>query len=160
MNSLRYFANLKDWMVIDMANPFVLGSSTDNAMDNQALPEFKEYAWDFTKNTFIYDENGKHKIVNRNEAIKIWVYKALMTERYRYRAYFDDYGGELEHFIGTVPNDDKEAGEVYRYIEEALLVNPYILEIENISAEQAGKAITLNIALTTVYGSATLGIEV
>ena len=143
-----------------MANPFVLGSGAGTETGNQALPEFKEYAWNFAKNTFVYDKSGKHKIVTRNEAIKIWVYKALMTERYRYRAYFDDYGAELEHFIGTVPNDDKEAGEVYRYIEEALLVNPYILEIENISAVQAGKAITLNIALTTVYGSATLGIEV
>ena len=115
---------------------------------------------DFANNTFIYDDTGRHKIVTRNEAIKIWVYKALLTERYRYRAYFDDYGAELEHFIGTVPNDDKQAGEVYRYIEEALLVNPYILEVENVSVEQAGKAITLNIALATVYGSATLGIEV
>lgn len=142
-----------------MANPFVFGSTNDT-VESFALPEFKEYAWDFAKNSFIYDDNGQHKIVTRNEAIKIWVYKALLTERYRYRAYFDDYGAELEHFIGTVPNDDKQAGEVYRYIEEALLVNPYILEVENVSFEQAGKAITLNIALTTVYGSATLGIEV
>ena len=142
-----------------MANPFVFGSTNDTT-ESSALPEFKEYAWDFAKNTFIYDDNGQHKIVTRNEAIKIWVYKALLTERYRYRAYFDDYGAELEHFIGTVPNDDKQAGEVYRYIEEALLVNPYILEVENVSVEQAGKAITLNIALNTVYGSATLGIEV
>lgn len=142
-----------------MANPFVFGS-TNNTAESSALPEFKEYAWDFANNTFIYDDTGRHKIVTRNEAIKIWVYKALLTERYRYRAYFDDYGAELEHFIGTVPNDDKQAGEVYRYIEEALLVNPYILEVENVSVEQAGKAITLDIALATIYGSATLGIEV
>lgn len=143
-----------------MANPFILGNTANTNRQANTLEEFKEYAWDFDRSCFIYDAGGAHKIVSRNEAIKVWVYKTLMTERYRYAAYFDDYGIELERFIGTVPNDGAEVNEFYQYIKDGLLVNPYILEVSNISAEQSGKKIKLTIALTTVYGKSTLGIEV
>ena len=142
-----------------MANPFILGPATSSS-SAATLPEFREYVWDFAKSCFVYNDDGSHKIVARNEAIKVWCHKALLTERHRFRAYFDDYGAELEHFIGTVTNDDVEAYEVYRYVEEALLVNTYILVVQVASIEQNGKQYTLNINLRTVYGDATLEIEV
>ena len=41
----------------------------------------------------IYKEVGKGlKIVEGNEAIKIWIYKALQTPRYQYVIYSWDYG--------------------------------------------------------------------
>ena len=36
------------------------------------------------RNSFIYNDDGSMKIVTRNEAIKVWVYKVLQTERFRY----------------------------------------------------------------------------
>ncbi|WP_044502804.1 DUF2634 domain-containing protein [Megasphaera massiliensis] len=138
-----------------MANPFV---ELKDVPKNE-LPEFREYAFDFSKDEFIV-ENGRLAIVTQKEAIKVWAYKALITERYRYRAYFDDYGAELEHFVGTVTNDGAEAIEVFRYIEEALLVNPYITDVNVLGIEQNKKKITLNIELITIYGDTMLGIEV
>lgn len=138
-----------------MANPFI---ELKDVPKNE-LPEFREYAFDFSKDEFIV-ENGRLAIVTQKEAIKVWAYKALITERYRYRAYFDDYGAELEHFIGTVTNDGVEAIEVFRYIEEALLVNPYITDVNILGIEQTKKKITLNIELITIYGDTILGIEV
>lgn len=117
-----------------MANPFV---ELKDVPKNE-LPEFREYAFDFSKDEFIV-ENGRLAIVTQKEAIKVWAYKALITERYRYRAYFDDYGAELEHFVGTVTNDGAEAIEVFRYIEEALLVNPYITDVNVLGIEQNKK---------------------
>lgn len=140
-----------------MSNPFIFGPTDSSKIDAE---EFCEYAYDFKKNCFLYDEEGKQIILKRNEAIKIWVYKALLTERFLYLAYFDDYGAELEHFIGKVPNDSTEASKLFDYIEEALLVNPYIISIDNLNVAQDHKKITLNIGLTTVYGKYTLGIEV
>lgn len=154
---MLYFASLKDWMVISMSNPFIFGPTDSSKIDAE---EFCEYAYDFKKNCFLYDEKGKQIILKRNEAIKVWVYKALLTERFLYLAYFDDYGAELEHFIGKVPNDGTEASKLFDYIEEALLVNPYIISIDNLNVAQNHKKITLNIGLTTVYGKYTLGIEV
>ena len=100
------------------------------------------------------------KIVTRNEAIKVWVYKVLQTERFRYGAYYDDYGLDLEKFVGKVPNDEINANELYNAVKETLLVNPYILAVNNISVEQVNKKIILNLELTTVYGKSTQKIEV
>lgn len=142
-----------------MANPFMTGNTISTEQYN-TQNEFKEYAWDFNRNSFIYNDNGSMKIVTRNEAIKVWVYKVLQTERFRYGAYYDDYGLDLEKFIGKVPNNVINANQLYNAIKEALLVNPYILAVNDISVKQVNKKITLNLELTTVYGKSTQKIEV
>ena len=86
--------------------------------------------------------------------------KALYVERYRYRAYFDDYGAELEHFIGREPNDSMESNVVFSYIREALLVNPYIQAVTNVSSRQDGKKLALTISVRTVYGKTSVQVEV
>lgn len=155
---MLYSVNLKDWMVIRMSNPFIFRPAGSDKIDT--AEEFCEYAYDFKKNCFLYDREGRQIIFRRNEAIKVWAYKALLTERFLHLAYFDDYGAELEHFIGRVPNDGSEASKLFNYIEDTLLVNPYIVSVENVDVAQDHKKITLNIGLTTVYGKYTLGIEV
>ena len=50
------------------------------------LPLAKEYAWDFTSNDFLLVD-GKNTIVTGKEAVKVWLWKALQTPRYRYLAY-------------------------------------------------------------------------
>lgn len=142
-----------------MANPFMTGNTISTEQYN-TQNEFKEYAWDFNRNSFIYNNDGSMKIVTRNEAIKVWVYKVLQTERFRYGAYYDDYGLDLEKFIGKVPNNVINANQLYNAIKEALLVNPYILAVNDISVKQVNKKITLNLELTTVYGKSTQKIEV
>lgn len=141
-------------------NPFVLGKST--AQDTtQDLPVLQEYGWDFIHDTFTYDTSGKHKIVTENEALKVWIYKALKTERYRYEAYkhgvFDDnaeYGVELERFIGKSTNNEESATVIKRYIEDGLIVNPYIKKINSIDiTEREGDKIVLTVNLTSVYGN-------
>lgn len=141
-------------------NPFMTAGTDAETVAKEELPVFREFAWDFQKNSFLYEKSGKHKILLRNEALKCWIRKALLVERYRYRAYFDDYGAELEHFIGTVTNDDQEEVEVFRYIREALLVNPYIKNIGDISFIQDKKKIIMQISVTTIYKSEKVGIEV
>lgn len=126
----------------------------------RAMPVFTEYAWDFEKNKFMYDDQNRHIVLEKNEALKVWIRKALLVERYRHRAYFDDYGVELEHFIGKTPNDGISETEVFRYISEALLVNPYIVEVNDVRFSQEGKRIIMHLDVLTVYGKNTLGIEV
>ena len=140
-----------------MANPFMTGPTVSQSTGS--LQPFREYAWDFDRNCFIYDGKGNHVILEGNEAIKIWVYKCLKVERYKFLAYFDDYGCELEQFIGK-PNDGTEETELYRYVKESLLVNPYIKQVENISVEKDHKKITMKLQLKTVYGELTTGWEV
>lgn len=84
----------------------------------------------------------------------------MQTERFRYGAYYDDYGLDLERFVGKVANDEINANELYNAVKETLLVNPYILAVNNISVEQVNKKIILNLELITVYGKSTQKIEV
>lgn len=134
-----------------MSNPFVSGS-TEETEEEHSLPTYVEYAWDFAKDKFLY-KSGKHKIVTENEALKVWIYKTLQTERWRYLAYDNAYGIELEQFIGARTNNNTSAGEVEQYITEALLVNPYIKSIEDIQYSISGDALSYQISLTTIYGS-------
>lgn len=134
-----------------MANPFVEGPSTAEASADNDLETFQEYAWDFDHDCFIL-ENGKPKIVTENEAMKVWIYKTLRTERWRYRAYDDAYGIELEQFIGATPNTKDNSTEVQRYIKEALLINPYIKSIDKVTFTNDSDVLEFSISLTTVYG--------
>ena len=52
----------------------------------QQLPYAKEAGWDFQNNTFLL-EGGNIKYVYGSEAIKVWIYKALKTERFLHKAY-------------------------------------------------------------------------
>lgn len=134
-----------------MSNEFpFIGSGRQEAA--QSLPLFKELAWDFGKDNFIYTETGAHKIVDGNEAIKTWIYKALRTERYSYLAYSWQYGIELEPFIGKVMSVQERYSELKRVIVECLMVNPYILSINKIDFSKNGVKVVCNIDLTTVYG--------
>lgn len=134
-----------------MSNPFVSGSS---AKASSTLDVFKEYAWDFDSDHFIF-ENGQHKIVTENEAIKVWIYKTLKTERWRYLAYDNAYGIELEQFIGAYTNNSTNATMIEQYIKEALLINPYITSVDSVKATIDGDKLSYSISLTTVYGTAT-----
>ena len=142
-----------------MANPFVTGPDVARNLRTD-LPIFKEFSWDYEKDQFIYNADGSHKIVEKNEAVKVWVLHALRCERYRYLAYFDDYGIELEPFVGTGPNDHERSSELFRYVKEGLLVNPYILDVTALSTQLDHKKIIMTLQLETVYGTTSVGIEV
>lgn len=143
-----------------MSNPFMKGNTPSSIDVNKNLPLCKELAWDFQRDTYQYDRNGNHKYVTGNDAIKVWVWKTLRVERYRYRAYYDDYGIEFEQFIGKKPNDTPSQYDLFEYVKDALVVNPYIINVDAVNVIQEHKIITLQIELQTIYGPNTIGVEV
>lgn len=118
---------------------------------NEALPLYKEIDWDFENNKpkFI---NGNFSFVVGNEAIKVWAYKALTTERFVYIIYSWDFGHEFDSMIGQVFTNDLVKSEVARFLEEALLINPYISGISNIRVDFYGDKIEIEAMLSTIYG--------
>lgn len=140
--------------------PFVGGSSgmttTTNTADN--LPVFKEYSWDFKKNCFLYDGNGQHIVVEGADAVKVWVYKALQTERYQYLAYSWQYGIEVKPFIGKVMSVQERYSELKRVIIECLMVNPYITSVDSVEFTTSGDTVTCEVSLTTVYGEVNINV--
>ena len=119
-----------------------------------SLFPFMTYEEDVVENNPlpIYKEVGKGlKIVEGNEAIKIWIYKALQTPRYQYEIYSWDYGSELLSLIGKAYTKGLTQSEASRYIKEALLINPYILDVNVVSTSFDGDVLSANVRVKTIY---------
>lgn len=120
----------------------------------EEMPTFKEYAIDFKTGEYIKDENNDIKVLEKNEALKVWIFKALKTERFRYvDVHSDNYGSELETNIGTIYQKSVKDALMINQIRDTLLVNPYILECYNFDISNENEyvpQITFNVK--TVYG--------
>ena len=119
----------------------------------EEIPIFKEYAIDFKTGEYIKERNDI-KLLEKNEALKVWIFKALKTERFRYTdVHSDNYGSELETNIGTIYQKSVKDALMINQIRDALLVNPYILECYNFeisNEEEYVPQITFNVK--TIYG--------
>lgn len=129
--------------------PFI--SPPPNLEESNNFPLYKEIAWDFKKNEPII-ENGEFKIVEGNEAIKTWVYLALLTPHKQYPIYSWDYGTEVKELIGKNYTKALTKAEAQRLIEECLIINPYIVEVQVIDAIFKENTLTCDIKITTIYG--------
>ncbi|HIG0360384.1 TPA: DUF2634 domain-containing protein [Clostridium sporogenes] len=129
----------------------------ETIFDNEELPLFKEYAWDIENNKFIL-EDGKFKVVEGNQALKIWIWKVLKTARYRYLAYSWNYGQEYETLIGKGLSAAALKLEVERYIKEAILINPYVKDIYNLNIIVEGAKLNIDFIVSTVYGEVDINV--
>lgn len=124
-------------------------ATLNQSQQKQKIP--KEWAWDFEKNEFKL-KDGKPYIVEGIEALKIWIYKVLNTQRYRYLAYTWDYGVEIEDLIGKPYTQEFKESEFKNMIEEALKINPYISGIKNIELSLTNDKVTANFDVVTTLG--------
>ena len=115
------------------------------------FPTYKEIAWDFKNNQPII-ENGEFKIVEENEAIKVWIYLTLLTPNKQYPIYSWDYGSEVKELIGKNYTKALTEAEAQRLIEECLLINPYITDIQVTDTSFKDSTLTCNVKVTTIYG--------
>lgn len=122
------------------------------AAANKTLPTYFEVAWDYDKDVLIL-ENGDFKIIKENEAIKVWCYKALKVPRYQYEIYSWDYGSELMELIGKPYTPSLTKEEAKRYIKEALLINPYITEVNILDVSFKDALLSAEVEIKTIYGS-------
>lgn len=145
-----------------MSVEFPFSGATDEQIarssESGELPLFTEYAWDFELDKFIYDGRGKHTIVTGKEAIEVWVYKALKTERYEHLAYSWQYGIEVKKFIGKVMQTGDRIAELKRVIIDCLMINPYIRSIDNVEISIDGPHTVCTVNMTTVYGEVVISV--
>ena len=94
------------------------------------------------------------EIVEDLEAIKVWVWCCLHSERYRYPIYSWQYGVEYEQYFGETLTSDYLNGDCKTETEEALKVNPWIIGVTNFSAEMDGSRLHISFTLETDFGDA------
>ena len=131
--------------------PFINGDDGLLEASNNNLPLYQECAWDFVNDRAIFVD-GSPKIVYGNEGIKVWIYKAIKTNRYEFEIYTWDYGSEIESLLGKGFQIGFIKSETKRYIEEALSVNPYITKINKIDVDFKTDILTAYVDLETIYG--------
>lgn len=100
------------------------------------------------------------KIVEGLEAIKIWIWFALKTPRYRHYIYSWDYGNELEDLIGQGYSEEYISIEAQNMVEDCLLINKNIESITNFSAFKKENQLIISFTANTLYGSCEVKIDV
>ena len=116
------------------------------------LPIFRELAFDFETGQ-LKTRGGQYYYVDKNEAIKVWIYKALFASRYTYLAYSTNYGNEIYTLIGRYLEKKLLYSELKRMLEEALSVNLYITSLTDFDITQEGAKVICNFSVNTIYGS-------
>lgn len=118
----------------------------------EPLPMAREIAWDFERDLPVL-KNGEPVFCEGAEAVAVWAFNALQTVRYRHEIFSWDYGCELETLIGQQYSAATKKAEAIRYVREALTVNPYITEVNDIRVEFDGKGLlTVSCRILTIYG--------
>lgn len=126
----------------------------------KTLPVFLEYAIDFETGEYIKNEETKDiKILEKNEALKVWCFKALKTERNRYGFHSDSYGTDLFEHPGTIYQKSVKDALMINQIQETLLANPYILECYDFVVNNDDEYIpTISFKIKTIYGEENLSL--
>ena len=130
--------------------PFITPPADSPAAAN-SLPLFKEYAYDFANNCLLL-KDGQTYLAEGNEALRIWIFKALFTERFRYVAYDAAFGSEIDTLPVLVLNQAILQAEIKRFITEALMVNPYIVKLDNFKFERSLSGLKVDFDVATIYG--------
>lgn len=132
--------------------PFIDVSNVNEHAENKEIEELCEYAFDFKNNCLRKDETGQNYYVYKNDALKIWIYKALMTPRYRHLAYTEEYGNEMFSMIAQSIDQEILILELKRYITEALMYNIYIQELNSFEFLIEGSKIFIKFHVISIYG--------
>lgn len=121
--------------------------------EKKDLSLFTEYAIDF--DTLEPLKNGNNLIeLSENEALKVWIFKALKTKRNSYQIHSDSYGNDLDVHIGTVYQENIKNALIISEIKDCLLVNPYILDCYNFELKYNSDDNHLKVSfnVSTIYG--------
>lgn len=107
---------------------------------------YKEYEFNFTTGQLT------GKILEGKAALKMWIYKALLTKRYIYPIYSWDYGQDLDELIGQGYENDYMKSEVERRIQDCLMINKHIKGCHNFNINLINDSLQINFAVDTTFG--------
>jgi hypothetical protein len=120
----------------------------------------KSFLFDFDKGDFVLVD-GKTQIVEGEQALKMWIKKALKTEKYKYKIYEiidDTYGIELNEFI----HSEYPTGVIYAGIQssitEMLIKHPDITAVTSFEFTRNKQNLSVSFIVSSVYGAITEGV--
>ena len=117
----------------------------------EALPLCREVGWDFERDAPLF-RGSEPVVVEGREAVKVWIWKAIRTPRFKYEIYTWAFGSEFESLLGQAYSDSVKTAEAPRYLRECLMVNPYITAVKDVSVSFETAKLTVRGTAVTVYG--------
>ena len=121
----------------------------DIELDEREEQMYREYEIDYTTGELT------GRIVEGLDALKVWMYLALNTQRYRFDQYSWNYGHEMDDLIGTAYVPDYIQMEAARITEECLMVNEHIMGIEDFTVAINEEKVSRSFTVKTDYGEVT-----
>lgn len=106
----------------------------------------RTYALDF-------DNNEMGGIIDGEQAIRQFIRKAIMTARFRFLIYDDEYGCELEDLIGADVTDALLQTEIPRVITDALIYDDRIENVSNFVITRKKDMVFIEFTVTTTDGT-------
>lgn len=113
---------------------------------------YREYEIDFNTGQLT------GKILEDKAALRIWIYKTLLTNRYIYPIYSWDYGQDLEELIGQGYETDFIKSEVERRVQECLMMNEYIKGCSNFDISLINDRLQINFTVNTTFGEVAINV--
>ena len=113
---------------------------------------YREYEFDFNTGHFT------GKFLEGKEALKMWIYKAFLTNRYIYPIYSWDYGQDLEELIGQDYEYDYIKSEVERRVQECLMINEHVKRCSNFDISLINDQIKVSFIVDTTFGEVTINV--
>lgn len=98
------------------------------------------------------------KVLEGKEALKVWIYKILLTKRYKHIIYSWDYGQDLEEIIGRGYEKGLIKSEVERRIKDCLLIHPHIKECNNFNIRLQQDQLQVDFIVNTIYGEVDINV--
>lgn len=130
---------------------FPLDGPVSGAVASGGLPLYREVKWDLAANKPVY-AHGEPITVTGAEAVLTWAWNALQVKRGVFEALSRGYGNDVHVLTGRPYTDALKNAEAVRYIRECLTVNPYIVEVRDVTVDFQGSRLGITFTLVTVYG--------
>lgn len=115
------------------------------------LPLYREAAWDFEQDKPVW-QGGSPKWVTGAQAVATWVWNTLHTVRCALDIFSWDWGNEIQNLTGRPFTQGVKESEAVRYVQECLLINPYITDVRQIDVTFHDATLSIRCAVDTIYG--------
>lgn len=102
---------------------------------------------------------GEPVFVERAEAVAVWAWNALHTDRWMWAIYTGVYGNEIYSLIGQPYTVQVKQAEIPRLLRECLMISPYIKELRDIRSSFTGSHLTISFILVSIYGTVSLEVS-
>lgn len=92
------------------------------------------------------------------EAVKVWAWLTLQTQRYVYEQYSFNHGHELEDLIGEVHSTEYLESEIKRIVSDTLRMNEFITDVTITDFEVAGDRVAVSVTISTKWGDTEINV--